>query len=75
MPMFIAILSWIILGDRPSIYRASGLIALLLGLLMMGRGGFWKVLLVLGRAIYFFFVGPFFGLLSVSLFAVGILMP
>jgi drug/metabolite transporter (DMT)-like permease len=54
MPMFIAILSWIILGDRPSIYRASGLIALLLGLLMMGRGGFWKVRLVLGRVIYYF---------------------
>lgn len=40
MPMFTAILSWIVLGERPSFYRASGLIALLVGLIMLGWGGF-----------------------------------
>ncbi len=40
MPVFTAILSWLILGDRPSSYRLSGMIALLVGLLMMGWGGF-----------------------------------
>tara|TARA_B100000315_G_scaffold162840_1_gene151269 strand:- start:4580 stop:5482 length:903 start_codon:yes stop_codon:yes gene_type:complete len=40
MPMFTAILSWIVLDDRPGVYRLSGLIAITAGLLMMGWGGF-----------------------------------
>jgi drug/metabolite transporter (DMT)-like permease len=40
MPMFTALLSWIILGDRPGVYRVSGMIALFAGLVMMGWGGF-----------------------------------
>ena len=42
MPMFTAILSWIILKDRQNPYRVGGLVALLLGLVMLGWGGFFE---------------------------------
>ena len=40
MPMFTAILSWIVLGDRLNTYRSIGLAAILVGLVMLGWGGF-----------------------------------
>jgi drug/metabolite transporter (DMT)-like permease len=40
MPMFTAILSWIVLGDRLNMYRSIGLVAITVGLLMLGWGGF-----------------------------------
>ena len=40
MPMFTAILSWIILGDRLNTYRLTGMVALMAGLVMLGWGGF-----------------------------------
>ncbi len=39
MPMFTAILSWLILQDRLGLYRSGGLAALMIGLLMLGGGG------------------------------------
>ncbi len=40
MPMFTAILSWIVLGDRLNMYRSIGLATITAGLLMLGWGGF-----------------------------------
>ncbi len=40
MPTFTAILSFIILKDRLGIYRSSGLLVLMIGLIMLGWGGF-----------------------------------
>lgn len=40
MPMFTAILNWFILGDRLNIYRSIGLVAITVGLVMLGWGGF-----------------------------------
>jgi drug/metabolite transporter (DMT)-like permease len=59
MPMFTAILSWIILGIRPSTYQLSGLIALFVGLVMLGWGGFLESSPGAWRGDLFFLSGAF----------------
>lgn len=42
MPMFTALFSWIILGDKMGPWRIAGLVVLLTGLIMLGGCGFFE---------------------------------
>ena len=42
MPMFTALFAWLFLGDKLTAWRVGGLIVLMVGLLMLGGGGFFE---------------------------------